>query len=252
MVQGEPWGLHGFFSTFRLACSNLWTKSPRTGGLGSISDSKEFEHYVRQGLTEIRSGQVELRNRIDKLEVNINESIEFQCKRIDALEIKVKELDGLAARMIHAEKIMADHAQQLNKLERFSRRNNLRVIGIPQQKGEDCLALAKTLLGDKFNMADVKLERAHRDRPKIDGKPQHLLMKLNCYQDKIKVLQQQRQVLSNGTYYCVEDLTKIDLQEKRKWSTHVSTAYKEGKRYRFIAGKWRGTGGSLAPFYNQA
>ena len=23
MVQGEPWGLHGFFSTFRLACSNL-------------------------------------------------------------------------------------------------------------------------------------------------------------------------------------------------------------------------------------
>ena len=27
MVQGEPWGLHGFFSTFRLACSNLrqWT-----------------------------------------------------------------------------------------------------------------------------------------------------------------------------------------------------------------------------------
>ena len=23
MVQGEPWGLHGFFSMFRLACSNL-------------------------------------------------------------------------------------------------------------------------------------------------------------------------------------------------------------------------------------
>ena len=23
MVQGEPWGLHGFFSTFRLAYSNL-------------------------------------------------------------------------------------------------------------------------------------------------------------------------------------------------------------------------------------
>ncbi|XP_038061123.1 uncharacterized protein LOC119731910 [Patiria miniata] len=93
----------------------------------------------------------------------------------------------------------------------FSRRNNIRVIGLPQQKNEDCLSLAKKLLQDKFSMEDVKLERALRDGPKLDGKPQHLLIKLNCYQDKIKVLQQQRKVLSNDPYYCVEDLTKIDL-----------------------------------------
>ncbi|XP_038058888.1 uncharacterized protein LOC119730174 [Patiria miniata] len=89
---------------------------------------------------------------------------------------------------------MADHAEQLNKLERFSRRNNLPVIGFPQQKVEDCLALAHNLFKEKFKMPDAKLERAHRDRPKMDGRPQHLLIKLNCYQDKIKILQQQRQV----------------------------------------------------------
>ena len=75
---------------------------------------------------------------------------------------------------------------------------------------------AKTVLQrpkpDKFGIPHVVLERAHRDGPKIDGKPQHLLIKLNCYQDKIKVLQQQRQVLSDDTFYCVEDLTKIDLE----------------------------------------
>ena len=213
---------------------------------------EQFEHFVRQTLTDLRAGQVELRNRIDKLEGNINESIEFQSKRIDALEQKMKDMDKLSARLAKAEKIMVEHAEQLNKLERFSRRNNLRVIGLPQQKGEDCLTLAKDLLRNKFNMPDVKLERAHRDGPKIDGKPQHFLIKLNCYQDKIKVLQQQRQILSNEPYYCVEDLTKSDLQEKRKWSAQASSAYKEGKKYRFVAGKWRGTGGSLAHFYHQA
>ena len=85
-------------------------------------------------------------------------------------------------------------------------------------EGEDCLAVASKFLADKFSMTDTKLERAHRDGPKIDGKPQHLLIKLNCYQDKIKVLQQQRQVLADDPFYCVEDLTKIDLQEKRNWS----------------------------------
>ena len=147
---------------------------------------------------------------------------------------------------------MAVHAEQLNKLERFSRRNNIRIIGYPQHQGEDCLAIAEDLFKDKFNMTNVKLERAHRDGPKMDGKPQHLLLKLNCYQDKIKILKQQRQVLCNDSFFCVEDLTKIDLQEKRRWSTQASAAYKEGNKCRFVVGKWRGTGGSLAHFYHHA
>ncbi|XP_038063373.1 uncharacterized protein LOC119734083 [Patiria miniata] len=133
-------------------------------------------------------------------------------------------------------KVLTDHAEHIHKLEQFSRRNNIRVTGLYQQKNENCLSQAKNLLQDKFSMEDVELERAHRDGPKLDGKPQHLLIKLNCYQDKIKVLQQQRKVLSNDPYYCVEDLTKIDLQEKGKWSSQASVAYKEGKKYRFVAG----------------
>ena len=203
----------------------------------SLSDTKmeQFESFVREALTEIREGQVELRNRIEKLESNINESIEFQSKRIDALESKVADVDQLVTKMSSCERTLAEHSELINKLERFSRRNNLRVIGFPQQKGEDCLMLAKNHLS-KFDLADAKLERAHRDGPKIDGKPQHLLIKLNCYQDKIKVLQEQRRVLSSDPFFCVEDLTKLDLREKRKWSTQVSVAYKEGKKYRFVAG----------------
>ena len=206
---------------------SLPTLSPQTANpsIGmSIPDTSEFEHFVGQTLTEIQSGQRDLRNRMHRLEENINDSIEFQSERIDGLELKMKELDRLTEVVAKAEKIMADHAEQVNKLERFSRRNNLRIIGFPQQKGEDCLALSCDLLKEKFQMPDVKLERAHRDGPKMDGKPQHLLVKLNCYQDKIKILQQQRQVLSSAPFFCVEDLTRADLQEKRKWSAQVSSA----------------------------
>ena len=91
-------------------------RSVSPSGTTPIPDTN-FEHFVRQSLTEIQAGQVELRNHIQELEVNINASIEFQCKRIDALELKASELDGLTARMVKVEKVMADHAEQVNKLE---------------------------------------------------------------------------------------------------------------------------------------
>ncbi|XP_022080200.1 uncharacterized protein LOC110973590 isoform X2 [Acanthaster planci] len=121
------------------------------------------------------------------------------------------DLDLLVSKMAKAEKIIADQAQQLNKLECFSCRNNLRIIGLPQKPGEGCLALSKKLLSDKFDMADVKMERAHRDGPKSDGKLQHLLMKLNCYQDKISILRRQR---------------------------HAAKAYQEGIKYLFVMAGW--------------
>ena len=89
--------------------------------------------------------------------------------------------------MAVVEASLQNHSVKLNKLERFSRRSNIRFTGVPQDKNEDWLALTKKLLEEKFDLHDVKLERAHRDGPKIPGKPQHLLVKLNCYRDDAKV-----------------------------------------------------------------
>ena len=111
-------------------------------------------------------------------------------------------------RITTIDKQLADHSERLNKLERFSRRNNIRVIGLPHNKDEDYLSLTKNLLRDKLNLNDVKIERAHRDGPKIPGKPQHLLFKLNCYQDKLDIRRRQRQASQGENFLCVDDLTK--------------------------------------------
>ena len=160
----------------------------------------------------------------------------------------MKEQESLCQQLRTIDKQLACHCEMINKLERFRRRNNVRVIGLPQQKDEDCLSIAKNLLRDKFGLVDVKIERAHRDGPKVPGKPQHLLFKLNCYQDKLEIMRHQRQALSSESFFCADDLTKQDLQEKRRWKAEESRAYQEGKRYRFYAGKWRGQGGAPAVF----
>ena len=211
-------------------------------------DLDDFQSFVRKSLTDLHRGQANINKRITQLENNINESIQFESRRIDDLEKRVKELESLCQHVSTIDKQLADHCEMLNKLERFSRRNNVRVIGFPQQKDEDCLSLTKNLLRDKFGLADAKIERAHRDGPKVPGKPQHLLFKLNCYQDKLEIMRHQRLALSSESFFCADDLTKQDLQEKRRWKTEVNKAYQEGKKYRFYAGKWRGQGGAPVTF----
>ncbi|XP_038064970.1 uncharacterized protein LOC119735346 [Patiria miniata] len=207
------------------------------------SDDTDFQVFVRKSLTDLHRGQADINRRITQLESNLSESIQFESRRISDLEEKVKELEGMRQHIQTIDQQLADHNDSLNKLERFSRRNNVRVIGLPQDKDEECLELTKRLLRDKFGLSDIKIERAHRDGPKIPGKPQHLLFKLNCYQDKLEILRRQRQALSDESYFCVEDLTKQDLKEKRRWKDDVRKAYQAGKKYRFYAGKWRGSGG---------
>lgn len=230
------------------------TAKGHTNAPGQCTDSafpidSDFQQFVKDALIEIRNGQAEHNRRIDKLEESFNCALEFESKRINDLEKRIQELENLVPLIKTSQKQLSDHSEKLNKLERFSRRNNVRIIGHPQEAREDCLAIVSKILQDKFNMHNVKLERAHRDGPKTAGRPQHLLVKFNSYQDKIQVLRCQRQVLANSPVFCVEDLTHQDLQEKRRWSTQVSKAYHEGKRYRFVAGKWRNSTGSLADFY---
>ena len=52
VVQGEPWGLHGFFSTFRLACSNFRQENEEVPMVlpepyFSLSDSRDTSCAIR-------------------------------------------------------------------------------------------------------------------------------------------------------------------------------------------------------------
>ena len=189
---------------------------------------------------------IPLYRRIDKLEESFNSSLEFESKRISELESRIKELENITTLLDKADKQLSDHSEKINKLERFSRRNNVRTIGLPQDKNEDCMVIVSKLLTDRFDMPNIQLERAHRDGPKTPGRRQYLLVKFNGYQDKIKVLRLQRQVLGDQSFFCVDDLTCLDLQEKRRWSEQVRRCYHNGKKYRFVAGKWRDNTGALA------
>ena len=207
----------------------------------TATPDSDFEKYVKTGIEEIKS-----------MFKDFQASLEFQSQRTTALE---KRVNPLETKMKALEKKVQSHELSLkkmadaeNKLERFSRRNNFRVVGLKEEPRENPMEVAKLFLSRHFRMDNASVERAHRDGPRLADKPRHFLVKLLSYQDKRYVMSHQRSFLAEENMYVIDDLTKKDREEKRTWTKQVQEAFKLGVRYHFSGGKWRDGKGNVAPF----
>ena len=183
--------------------------------------TERFECMIRASVDSFIS-------KLDELKVSMEASLEFERQRINAKKTKQDTMD---TRMKEVEKEITELKSKVekqtidaNKNERFSRRNNVRLVGIPEpQEGqrEDCILIAEDILRRKFNISS-KVERAHRHGRRNEGKPRHMLIKLLSYRDKVEVMRCARDALKNERYFITDDLTPLDRQEKQKWVILVS------------------------------
>ena len=70
--------------------------------------------------------------------------------------------------------------EQQNSLERFSRRNNVRLVGYVESYNEaltEPMTIVKRVLDEKFHMSDVIIEKAHRTG-KRSARPRQIIFKL--------------------------------------------------------------------------
>ncbi|PIK50717.1 hypothetical protein BSL78_12403 [Apostichopus japonicus] len=81
--------------------------------------------------------------------------------RFQSLERKVADIS----------KTQMNQLKQINKQERFSRRNNLRIVG-NSSPNEDCLKIASEVL-TKVGVQDCVVERAHRDGRQMEHRSRH-------------------------------------------------------------------------------
>ena len=204
--------------------------------------TESFERMIRSAVDSFKA-------KLDEMEVSLGASIEFERKRIDDLKEKQGKLE---TRMDSMEKELQELRFQVskntaanNQSERLSRRNNVRLVGIgeaPHGERENCNEIVEEIIHTKFEVS-TKVERAHRDGKKVDGRPRHILVKFLSYRDKVDIMRRARDTLKNERYFVVDDLTQTDLKEKQKWNKRVQDLYKDGTKLRFYAGKWRQAGG---------
>ncbi|XP_041452966.1 uncharacterized protein LOC121406028 [Lytechinus variegatus] len=187
--------------------------------------------------------------KLQQLEAKMEASFEFERKRVDDLtenqnRMKTK-IESMEKEISELRLEVQRNKVAVNRSERFSRRNNVRLVGIPevpQGEREDPVTMVEEILHSKFKVK-TKVERAHRDGKKVDGRPRHILLKFLSYREKIDVMRRARETLKDETYFMTDDLTPTDLEEKKKWIKQVQELYSKGTKLRFYSGKWRQAGG---------
>ena len=110
-----------------------------------------------------------------------------------------------------------------NDLEQYSRRNSIRIFGIPESQGEDTdQAVIKAVsdnLPGSISLADI--DRSHRSgKPRADAKkPRPILVKLTHYRKKAALMKDRRRLKGTGVSI-QEDLTKANHQILMKLANH--------------------------------
>ena len=194
-----------------------------------------------------------------------NETRTKDYKKIESVIFKVEEIDGLKSKQqeleegFHSLKISPnsmnantqeidnlrqsndDLRKKLEHLERYSRDYNIRVLGVSEEDGEDCMAIILdyvTRLG--FEHAAAEVENAHRTGKKQDGRPRHIISKLYSRPFKSKLLQAAKSADGKAELNevrFVEKFTPSDFETRKKALPLMRKAFEEGKRVRFTKGK---------------
>ena len=136
--------------------------------------------------------------------------------------------------------LRAELHQKTDELEQYSRRNSLRIVGIPEKEKEHTGKVTIELL-KKIHpaLSPADIDRCHRVGKRIPGRQRQIIIKFVSYYDRNAVITNRRQLgaMYPGTYYINEDLTRYrsklykmarDLVTKRKIK---STRTRDGRIY---------------------
>ena len=167
-------------------------------------DMKKREDYMRIILDEKLAS-------LHKLELAIDQKLN-QIKDLDkSVSNNTTEVNGLTLRLDH--------------LEQYSRRNNIRILGVPTKPNEDTDEIVRDVaqrIGIPLSTSDI--DRSHRLPRKPDasvnaegsyanaaqiGKssPPPIIVKFTSYKPKSRMMKHRRNLKGSGTVI-VEDLTK--------------------------------------------
>ena len=114
--------------------------------------------------------------------------------------------------------------RKCNENEQYSRRANIRIFGIPEDKGEDCmkkiLAFLNEQLGLTFKESDI--DRVHRVGRSRMNATRAMIVKFMAYRSKVQVLKIKKIKIAGKKIYINEDLTYCNLR-------HLQQAREEHK-----------------------
>ena len=222
--------------------------------------SRAFKDCLEIFVAKFDRENAELRRTVADLEKNLSfrdRMNEDLIKNVKSIEKKLEDervrneqlIGDLQFTVGELTDKLAECEARLNYQDDQSRRNNIRISGLPEDANETWEITQQkvaALLKDRLEVPDAEIERAHRTGKRSGSKPRVVVAKLLRYGDREKALRNSAKLKpapgtgadTNGRnmqqIYVNEDLCAASLQKRREKLPELRQARRENKFARFI------------------
>jgi len=214
----------------------------------NISDLTKTQTTHSSSISQVKTQCQNLTPRMAQAEDNVSKTSKDVSTNKNSIHALDEEMNAVYKRTTNVEddlyKALTDlqnAREHCNRLERFSRENNLRVLNFQENPNENVFHILKNVCA-LVGIPDVEIMKAHRTGKQSfnsSGRPvpRHIIFKLLRHSDKQFLLQNQRRALANEHFHIIEDMTEADLQTKHSLRDVIEKAKQEQKRWKFRNGK---------------
>ncbi len=182
----------------------------------------------------------------------LKKTVDFVCSEINVIKDKVNHFE---TRLNDEEKKMGFCEQRLSDLERYSRRWNLRLQGVPEKEREEVRAESIRICEATFpegghSLAD-KIDTVHRigRRLQNSSRPRPIIIQFSSRlaRDGVWKAARTSEFLRTNQLRFSEDLIAPDRERRRLLWPAVEKARKEGKRAHFMGARAFVDGSEIYP-----
>lgn len=189
--------------------------------LSRFFNSEELKNTIRNAVFDaLKDDLIGLKEVVDEAVKVASTGLQ---RRVQALETQCEELRAM-----------------INDNEQYSRKYNLRITGIDESDGENCIDKVINLCKTKLNtdIPKASFDRAHRVGRKMPGKARQVIVKLTHYHAK-NAIYSKRKLLKGTQIFINDDLSRLSL--------HL---LKEAKKNKNVKSAWSSDGKILAKDHN--
>ena len=205
----------------------------------SLKQDDVMDIFAEKISEVIRGEMIPLHANIDKMKKELASAsalTDLQAT-LGALRAEIKTKD---AKILALEGKVSALESSMDDLEQYTRRNSVRLYGLPETEGEETTAATVNALNENLlldpPLTTQEIDRLHRVGPRGD-KPRPVLIKFATYRSRHRVYANRKALYSensNVRLYLNEDLTRRRAQLLAK----ARSLKKEGK----ILGAWSADG----------
>lgn len=187
----------------------LRSRADQTGDQAGVQEKDDDLHLIQKIVEKVLVSPLFL----DKIVAAVSDKLNFCQKELVSCKVNIESLDKRLLRMEEA----------LDEQEQYTRRNNIRVYGVPEAKKENTSELFVDLCREKLkiNITNNDLDCCHRLAGK-EGASKPIIVRFVRRDIRNKIYNEKRKL--KGTKIVItEDLTRVRVQRVKNLSRYLSS-----------------------------